>query len=53
MLKARSEYAAPAVRWNATFRDILEQEGTTLRIDYSKFHDVDPLAEVPGGSAPP
>ena len=53
VLKARSEYAAPAIRWNATFRDILEQDGTTLRIDYSKFHDVDPLAEVPGGSAPP
>jgi inward rectifier potassium channel len=53
VLKARGEYLASAVRWNATFRDILEQDGGTLRIDYSKFHDVDPLAEAPGNSAPP
>jgi inward rectifier potassium channel len=53
VLKARGEYPAEALRWNATFRDILEQDGSTLRIDYGKFHDVDPLAEAPGGSAPP
>lgn len=53
VLIARSEYQASAVRWNATFRDILEWDGSTLHIDYSKFHDVDPLAEAPGGSAPP
>ena len=47
VLKARGEYQASAVRWNATFRDILEQDGATLRIDYSKFHDVDLLAEAP------
>jgi inward rectifier potassium channel len=47
VLKARGEYQASAVRWNATFRDILEQDGATLRIDYSKFHDVEPLAEAP------
>jgi len=53
VLKARGEYPAEALRWNATFRDILEQDGSTLRIDYGKFHDVEPLAEVPGASAPP
>ncbi len=47
VLKARAEYPASAVRWNATFRDILEQDGGTLHIDYSKFHDVDLLAEAP------
>jgi len=52
VLKARGEYPASAIRWNATFRDILEQDGSTLRIDYSKFHDVDPLAETPGAAAP-
>ena len=53
VLKARGEYPAEALRWNATFRDILEQDGSTLRIDYGKFHDVEPLAEVPRSSAPP
>jgi inward rectifier potassium channel len=53
VLKARGEYPAEALRWNATFRDILEQDGSTLRIDYGKFHDVETLAEVPLGSAPP
>jgi inward rectifier potassium channel len=53
VLKARGEYPASALRWNATFRDILEQDGSTLRIDYGKFHDVDPLAERPAGNAPP
>jgi inward rectifier potassium channel len=53
VLKARGEYPASALRWNATFRDILEQDGRTLRIDYGKFHDVDPLAEVPGAGGPP
>jgi inward rectifier potassium channel len=53
VLKARGEYQASAVRWNSTFRDILEQDGVTLRIDYTKFHDVDPLAEAPSPAAPP
>jgi len=53
VLMARNEYRASAIRWNATFRDILEWDGSTLRIDYGKFHDVDPLAEAPLGSAPP
>jgi inward rectifier potassium channel len=53
VLMARCEYQASAIRWNATFRDILEWDGSTLHIDYSKFHDVDPLAAAPSGSAPP
>jgi inward rectifier potassium channel len=44
VLMAREEYLSTAVRWSAAFRDILEstEDGTT-HIDYSKFHDVDPL----------
>jgi inward rectifier potassium channel len=53
VLMARGEYRASALRWNSTFRDILEQDGATLRIDYGKFHDVEPLAEAPGESSPP
>jgi inward rectifier potassium channel len=53
VLMARSEYPAAAIRWNATFRDILDWTDGTLHIDYSKFHDVDPLAEAPSRGAPP
>jgi inward rectifier potassium channel len=53
VLKARGEYPASAVRWNATFRDILDSDGSTLHIDYSKFHDVDPLPETPRAGVPP
>jgi inward rectifier potassium channel len=44
MLMARSEYSCEDLRWNATFHDILERapDGTT-RVDYSKFHDIEPL----------
>jgi inward rectifier potassium channel len=53
VLMARGEYAASALRWNATFRDILIMTDGTLHIDYSKFHDVEPLAGAPGRSVPP
>jgi inward rectifier potassium channel len=53
VLMARGEYLASALRWNATFRDILEWDGNTLHIDYSKFHEVDPLAAAPRNSDPP
>jgi inward rectifier potassium channel len=44
MLMAREEYVSSAVRWNATFRDILSStEDGTLHIDYGKFHDIEPL----------
>jgi inward rectifier potassium channel len=52
VLMARAEYSASAIRWNATFRDILDWSDGVLYIDYSKFHDVDPLAETPGAAAP-
>ncbi len=45
MLMARSEYTSDAIRWNETFRDLLEvAEDGTLHLDYGKFHDVEPLA---------
>ena len=47
VLMARAEYSSDDIRWNATFRDILEDaEDGTLRLDYSKFHEVEPFAEA-------
>jgi inward rectifier potassium channel len=45
VLMAREEYPSTAIRWNETFRDFLEttQDGI-LSIDYSRFHEVEPLA---------
>jgi inward rectifier potassium channel len=44
VLVARAEYSSEDIRWNATFRDLLkETEDGTLHVDYSKFHDVEPL----------
>jgi inward rectifier potassium channel len=43
-LMARGEYASADIRWNSTFHDILEQAPDgTIHIDYSKFHDIEPL----------
>jgi inward rectifier potassium channel len=41
---ARMLYPAQAVRWNHGFRDILgsDEDGNDL-VDYTRFHDVDPL----------
>src|ERR1700683_526392 len=46
VLMARAEYPSTSILWNEAFRDILEvhEDGTTY-IDYSKFHDVEPLAK--------
>jgi inward rectifier potassium channel len=52
VLMARGEYAASAVRWNAAFSDILVLRDGALHIDYSKFHDVEPLAEAPSPGGP-
>jgi len=52
VLIARSEYPSSAIRWNATFRDILALTDGTLYIDYNKFHEVDPLAEMPSPGGP-
>jgi inward rectifier potassium channel len=44
-LMSRVEYSHADIRWNAAFRDFLEEsEDGTLRLDYGKFHDVEPLA---------
>jgi inward rectifier potassium channel len=48
ILMARADYSCADIRWNSTFRDILEEAPDgTLHVDYSKFHDVEPL-EDPG-----
>jgi inward rectifier potassium channel len=50
-LMARSEYDSADIRWNSTFHDILEvAPDGTLHIDYSKFHEIEPL---PAETAPP
>jgi len=47
-LMAREEYESRSIRWNETFRDILETtEDGTLHIDYGKFDDVEPLPQEP------
>jgi inward rectifier potassium channel len=47
VLMARAEYSSEDIRWNATFRDILEEaEDGTLSIDYSRFHEVEPFAQA-------
>ncbi len=45
MLRARREYPASMLRWNHTFVDYLTTgEDGIDRFDYTKFHDVEPLA---------
>jgi inward rectifier potassium channel len=52
VLMARAEYSSDDIRWNSTFRDILEEaEDGTLHLDYGKFHEVESLAE-PGAEPP-
>jgi inward rectifier potassium channel len=46
VLMARNEYSSSAIRWNHSFRDVLEvDEDGTLRFDYRKFNEVEPLAK--------
>jgi inward rectifier potassium channel len=52
ILMARAEYSSADIRWNATFRDILEEaDDGSLHLDYGKFHEVESLAE-PGAESP-
>jgi inward rectifier potassium channel len=45
-LMARSEYSSADIRWNSTFHDILEEAPDgTIHVDYSKFHDIEPLQD--------
>jgi inward rectifier potassium channel len=47
MLMARKEYPSTAIRWNQSFRDVLEVgDDGTLQVDYRKFNDVEPLAKT-------
>lgn len=44
-LMSRFEYPASALRWNHSFVDILTTDESGVdRLDYTKFHDVEPLA---------
>jgi len=44
VLMARAEYPSSAIRWNATFRDVLTRASDgVLVMDYAKFHEVEPL----------
>jgi inward rectifier potassium channel len=52
-LMSRAEYSHSDIRWNATFRDILEEaEDGSVHLDYRKFHDVLPL-EISDPVSPP
>jgi inward rectifier potassium channel len=47
MLMARNEYPSTAIRWNQSFRDVLEvDDDGTLQFDYRKFNEVEPLAQA-------
>jgi inward rectifier potassium channel len=47
-LMSRAEYSHADIRWNATFHDVLEElEDGSLRLDYRRFHDIEPLAAHP------
>ena len=51
-LMARGEYSYADIRWNSTFHDILEEAPDgTIHVDYSKFHDIEPLQD--SDTAPP
>jgi inward rectifier potassium channel len=52
ILMARGEYSCTDIRWNSTFRDILEEAPDgTIHVDYGKFHDIEPLQD--SDTAPP
>ncbi len=45
-LMARGEYSSADIRWNSSFHDILEEAPDgTIHVDYSKFHDIEPLQD--------
>jgi inward rectifier potassium channel len=47
VLMARNEYPSSGIRWNQSFRDVLEvDDDGTLRIDYRKFNEIEPLAKT-------
>jgi inward rectifier potassium channel len=51
ILMARAEYPASAIRWNQSFRDIMDvDEEGTLHIDYRNFDDIEALSGASGGN---
>jgi len=47
MLMARADYSSSSIRWDASFRDVLEQgPDGGLVMDYRKFHDIEPFGPV-------
>ena len=51
-LMARGEYSSADIRWNSTFHDILDEAPDgTIHVDYSRFHDTEPLQDL--DTAPP
>jgi inward rectifier potassium channel len=53
VLMARHEYPGSAIRWNSTFRDIMEIAADgTVHFDYRKFHDIEPLSEPENHGGP-
>lgn len=58
VLMARHDYSCATIRWNHSFRDILEVDADgTVWVDYRKFNDIEPLAaavsDASTQSAPP
>jgi inward rectifier potassium channel len=54
VLMARAEYTSEDIRWNQSFRDVLERAPDgTLHIDYGKFHDLEPFRPVTDSSLGP
>jgi inward rectifier potassium channel len=56
-LTARANYSYRDIRWDATFRDVLEEASDgTLHLDYTKFNEVDSLSgaesDLPSEPAP-
>ena len=46
ILMARGAYSCADIRWNSTFRDILEEAPDgTLHVDYGKFDIIEPLQD--------
>jgi inward rectifier potassium channel len=46
MLMSRHEYHADSIRWNHSFADIIMTGDDGIdRFDYTRFHDVEPLAQ--------
>jgi inward rectifier potassium channel len=53
VLMSRAEYSHADIRWNAAFREMLDQAADgTLHLDYAKFNDIEPLAAASAVNPP-